>query len=80
MLCNWGYPFDQITVLTQKVFEKTNLANSVDSDQTPQNAASDQGLLSLPLIQQFLDIAEKSNGLVQILGQYYGMELWCLNT
>ena len=28
-------------------------ANSVDPDQTPQNAASDHGLLCLPLIQQF---------------------------
>ena len=28
-------------------------ANSLDPDQTPQNAASDQGLHCLPLIQQF---------------------------
>ena len=28
-------------------------ANSVDPDQTPQNAASDQGLHCFPLIQQF---------------------------
>ena len=36
------------------------LANSVDSDQTPQNAASDQGLYCLPLIQQFLNISVDS--------------------
>ena len=29
------------------------MANSVDPDQTPQKAASDQGLHCLPLIQQF---------------------------
>ena len=29
--------------------------NSIDSDQTPQNAVSDQGLRCLPLIQQFLN-------------------------
>ena len=28
-------------------------ANSVDPDQTPQSAASDQGLHCLPIIQQF---------------------------
>ena len=32
-------------------------ANNVDPDQTPQNAASDQGLHSWPLIRQFLDIS-----------------------
>ena len=31
------------------------LANSVDLDQMPQNAASDLGLHCLPLIQQILD-------------------------
>ena len=30
-------------------------ANSVDPGETPQNAASHQGLHCLPLIQQFLD-------------------------
>ena len=30
-------------------------ANSVDPDETPQNAASHQGLQCLPVIQQFLD-------------------------
>ena len=30
-------------------------ANSEDPDQTPQNAASDQGLHCLPLIKQFLN-------------------------
>ena len=35
-------------------------ANSVDPEQTPQNAASDQGLHFLPLIQWFLDIPKGS--------------------
>ena len=34
------------------VFEQTS-ANSIDPNQTPQNAASDQDLHCLPLIQQF---------------------------
>ena len=34
-------------------------ANSVDPDQTPQNAASDQGLHCLPLTRQ-LDLLKKS--------------------
>ena len=33
---------------------KGSLANSVDPDQTPQNAASDQGLHCLQLIREFL--------------------------
>ena len=33
--------------------DRHNLTNIVDPDQTPQNAASDQGLHCLPLIQQF---------------------------
>ena len=41
-----GVRFDQTTVLT-------GLSNGVDPDQTPQNAASDQGLHCLPLVQQF---------------------------
>ena len=35
------------------IFEQTGCANSVDPDQTPQNAASYQDLHYLPLIQQF---------------------------
>ena len=34
---------------------RLTLANSVDPDQTPQNAASDQGLHRLPLIQKYLN-------------------------
>ena len=34
--------------------------NSVDPDETPQNAASHQGLHWLPLNQQFLDTASGS--------------------
>ena len=33
--------------------DRQTLANSEDPDQTTQNAASDQGLHCLPLIQQF---------------------------
>ena len=46
--------FDKITVLTLCIWtDRQTLANSVDPDQMLQNAASDQGLLCLPLIQQF---------------------------
>ena len=38
-----------------KYAETKSLANSVDPDQTPQNAASDQGLHCLPVIQLSLD-------------------------
>ena len=36
-------------------YDRQAWANSVDADEMPQNAASHQGLHSLPLIQQFLD-------------------------
>ena len=48
----WGVHFDQ-TVLTLRFLDRQALANRVDPDQTPQNAASDQGLHCLPLNQQF---------------------------
>ena len=35
-------------------------ANSLDPDETPQNAASHLGLYCLPLIQQFLDTSSGS--------------------
>ena len=35
-------------------------ANSIDPDETPQNAASHLGLHCLPLIQQFLDTTSRS--------------------
>ena len=35
-------------------------ANSIDPDETPQNAASHLGLHCLPLIQQFLDTTSSS--------------------
>ena len=41
--------FDQITVL----YKKTGLSKQYSPNQTPQNAASDQGLHCLLLIQQF---------------------------
>ena len=36
------------------VYRQTAWANGVDPDETPQNAASHQGLHCMPLIQQFL--------------------------
>ena len=36
-----------------KYLDKQAWTNTVDPDQTPQNAASDQGLYYLPVIQQF---------------------------
>ena len=39
-----------------KYFDTQAWANSVGSDQTLQTAASNQGLVCLPLIEQFLDI------------------------
>ena len=41
----------------RKYWDRRALANSVAPDQTPHNAASDQGLHRLPLIQMFLDIS-----------------------
>ena len=35
-----------------KYWDRQAWTNSVDPDQTPQNAASDQGLHCLPLVQQ----------------------------
>ena len=40
--------------------DRQTWANSVDPDETPQNAASHQGLLCLPIIQQFLDTVSDS--------------------
>ena len=37
-----------------KYWARQAFANSVDPDQTPQNAASDQGLHCLPYIQQYV--------------------------
>ena len=52
-------------------------ANSVDPDQTPRSAASDQGLHCLPLIQQFyiftgskMDLLKRSIRDVNIKGKY----------
>ena len=46
------WSFDQNTVCYPKCSDRQARANSVDPDQTPQNAASDQGLHCLPLLQQ----------------------------
>ena len=60
------------TVITLYWDRQAKSANSVDPDQMPQNAASDQGLLCLPYIQQYLrHINRKQNGLFQVLGQVW---------
>ena len=41
--------------------DRQTLANSIDPDQTPQNAASDQGLHCLPVIQQFYKHSQAVN-------------------
>ena len=41
------------TVTTLRIWTEKAFANNVDPEQTPQNAASDQGLHSLPYIQQY---------------------------
>ena len=51
-----------------KYWYKRAWANSVDPDQTPQNAASDQSLHCLPLIQQYLDTSKLD---VQVLEQVW---------
>ena len=45
---------------------KGTLANSVDPDQTPQNAASDQGLHCLHLVQEFLSIVKPQTPLLEM--------------
>ena len=51
-----------------KYWDRYAFANCVDPDQTPQNAASDQGLHSLPYIQQYFRLIKKlCNGLFQNL-------------
>ena len=61
-----------------KYWDRRACADSVDPDQMPQNAASDQGLHCLPLIQQFLhtSIDSYQNGLFRILFKFYKI---CLN-
>ena len=53
-------------------------ANSADSDEMPQNAASHQGLHCLPLIHQFFD----TSGIKLYLFKFYYKykELRCPNT
>ena len=51
--------------------------NSVDPDETPLKAASHQGLLCLPPIQQFLDTS--GSKLFKFYNKY-GKELRCPNT
>ena len=51
--------FIAYTMFTPKCWDRQAWANSVDLNQMPQNAASDQGLQCLPLTQQFI---KKSTG------------------
>ena len=48
-----GGGFDLIILPYSTYSDRQTWTNSVDPDQTPQNAASDQGLHCLPLTQQF---------------------------
>ena len=60
--------FPSIQVITNKstysiyhmYSDRQAWANSIDPDETPQNAASHLGLHCLPLIQQFLDTTSGS--------------------
>ena len=54
--------------------EKQALANSAEPDQTPRDAASDQGLHCLPLIQQFY---AHSQAVKWTLKKVYGKEQGC---
>ena len=53
-VCSWG------TLIYHMYSDRQAWANSVDTDETPQNAASHQGLHYLPLIQQYLEIKSGS--------------------
>ena len=55
-------------------------ANSIDPDETPQNAASHLGLHCLPLIQQFLDTTSGSELYWFKFQNIYAKELRCPNT
>ena len=60
--------------------DRKALANIVDPDQTPLNAASDLGLQCLPLIQQFVSTSAGSQADIQI-SRYvrYMKALMCAN-
>ena len=47
--------FSSFYHICSKYWDRQAWANSVDPDQTPQNAASDQGLHCLPHVQKLLD-------------------------
>ena len=55
-------------------------ANSIDPDETPQNAASHLGLHCLPLNQQYLDTTSGSELYWFKFYNIYGKELRCPNT
>ena len=60
------------------VFGQQTCANSLDPEETSQNAAAYQDLHYLPLIQQFLDTTSASK-LIKFWNKY-GKELRCPNT
>ena len=53
MKVRYGVRIYRIIAVYSKYSDRQVRANSVDPDQTPQNAASDQGLHCLSFIQQF---------------------------
>ena len=69
----------QTTVFTLSIWTKLDSPKqTVDPDQMPLNAASDQGLRCLPLMQQFLDISISSKIELYNFKDKYGKELMCL--
>ena len=62
---------NQATLTDTKHSDRQDWANRVDSDQTPQNAASDQDLHCLSLIHQFLDTSKGiTRGLFKLKSKY----------
>ena len=75
MLCKWLFStilwWLEITIITLSIGTDKPEQNSVDPDQMLQNAASDQGLHCLSLIQQIFDPSTSSKMDIEILGQVY---------
>ena len=62
-----------------KYWDRQSLAISVDPDQTPQHAASDQGLYCLPFMGIFVDTSTGSK--LDLFNYYkkYGEGIWYTN-
>ena len=54
VVCSCIWQFDSLYRISHMHSDRQACANSVDPDETPQNAASHQGLHCLPFIQQIL--------------------------